>query len=190
MHLGALKVLPCWQNNVKESSGGGRVSFVSMEETQQTTIRLCLLQRLIPSIVITSLLFKGSGGKLYFPQKVGSYLQQTRKDHPKHWIWTDFWIQSLITQFEFPMEWICEKKYTLDICCEECWAYKEDWFIHHPWSRRRSRQKGNIESWKHIWWQWQGHTGCISFSFSLDERLRQVDYLGNSHFWHAMHKFV
>ena len=157
-----------------------------MEQTQQTTIRVCLLQATYPFNSFHRP-FKGSGGELYFPQKVFVTNQEEPSKAPN------------LNRFLNPITdhpiripngmdpW--EEIHIGYFCCEECWVYKEDWFIHHPWSRR-SRQKGNIESWKHIWWQWQGHTGCISFSFSLDEIMRQVDYLGNSHFCHAMHEFV
>ena len=45
MHL---KVLPCQPKNVKEIFGGEEVSFVLMEQTQQTTISLCLLKAIYP----------------------------------------------------------------------------------------------------------------------------------------------
>ena len=101
-------------------------------KTQETTISFRLLQRAyIPSIVFTTL-----------PLVVFYILH--KKDHicNRPWIWTDFWIQSLSTQFRFPMEWIFEKKYTSEIFCEECGAYTEDGFIHRRWNRRRGSSKG------------------------------------------------
>ena len=89
------------------------------------------LSAYIPSIVFTTL-----------PLVVFYILH--KKDHicNRPWIWTDFWIQSLSTQFRFPMEWIFEKKYTSEIFCEECGAYTEDGFIHRRWNRRRGSKKG------------------------------------------------
>ena len=112
------------------------------------------LSAYIPSIVFTTL-----------PLVVFYILH--KKDHicNRPWIWTDFWIQSLSTQFRFPMEWIFEKKYTSEIFCEECGAYTEDGFIHRRWNRRRIRERQI----------WEKH-GWHFFLASFHERLRQVVY--------------
>ena len=70
MHLRALEVSSCQQTMLRKAlEERERVSFVSMEQTQQTTIRVCLLQATYPFNSFHRP-FKGSGGELYFPQKV------------------------------------------------------------------------------------------------------------------------